>query len=424
LATGLGILATIVSGLYSLRVLVQLAAPERIPRPVRDLLVRMHVLPQPIVMPLQQPRVGGWSGKGVKPLGSAAEVGALPPSESVTLRKRGASRMVSILVPAFNADRWIASSLKSALGQTWANKEIIIVDDGSRDRTLEIARRFESNLVKVVTQANHGASAARNNALYLAQGDYIQWLDADDILEPDKISKQMEVAETGHGNLELLSAPFGVFHYRIEKARFYPTEIWKDLAPIDWIMTNFSQHAWMFPGAWLMSRTLVELAGPWDERLSLNDDGEYICRVVLASKHVRFVRTARSYYRNSSYMQLSRDRSDRAMQSLLLSLKLCIQHLKSFEDSPRTRAACAALLQLYIPYFYPAHVEQLTEMHNLALELGGELTSPDRGWKTEILSTLVGQKLAGSAMGSLRKVSLATAVKWDRFRSKSINEDI
>ena len=98
--------------------------------------------------------------------------------------------LVSILIPAYNAAEWIAESLRSAMEQTWPRKEIIVVDDGSRDRTAEVARRFASNEVAVVSIENQGAAAARNHALQLAQGDYIQWLDADDLLAPDKIERQ------------------------------------------------------------------------------------------------------------------------------------------------------------------------------------------------------------------------------------------
>src|SRR5262249_31339743 len=100
---------------------------------------------------------------------------------------------VSILIPAFNAERWIGDTLRSALSQTWPSKEIIVVDDGSTDRTVEIARKFEPEGVRVFTQKNQGAAAARNKAYSLSKGDYIQWLDADDLLAPDKIERQLEV---------------------------------------------------------------------------------------------------------------------------------------------------------------------------------------------------------------------------------------
>src|ERR1700722_17022843 len=113
--------------------------------------------------------------------------------ESVNSISRDATSkpLVSILIPAFNSEKWIAGTIRSALAQTWDRKEIIVVDDGSTDRTFEIARQFESHTVRVVTQINQGAAAARNNAFSLSRGEYIQWLDADDLLAPDKVATQM-----------------------------------------------------------------------------------------------------------------------------------------------------------------------------------------------------------------------------------------
>src|SRR5919198_3579594 len=102
------------------------------------------------------------------------------------------SPLVSILIPAYNAERWLADTIRSALEQTWPRKEIIIVDDGSRDQTLSIARQFAAKNVSVVTQENQGGSAARNRAFSLCQGEFIQWLDADDLLSPEKIARQIE----------------------------------------------------------------------------------------------------------------------------------------------------------------------------------------------------------------------------------------
>src|SRR5438094_7802858 len=143
--------------------------------------------------------------------------------------------LVSILIPAYNCERWIAETIKSALNQTWPRKEIIVVDDGSRDQTLATARRFASKTVAVISQENQGASAARNKALQLCQGDYIQWLDADDLFSPDKIAKQMEATGRCGSNRTLFSSPWGYFYYRIDKANFAPTSLWCDLSPVEWL---------------------------------------------------------------------------------------------------------------------------------------------------------------------------------------------
>lgn len=80
---------------------------------------------------------------------------------------------VSILIPAYNAQEWIADTLRSALAQTWKAKEIIVVDDGSTDRTLSIARGFESAGVGVFTQKNQGAAVTRSAAFAHSHGDYL-----------------------------------------------------------------------------------------------------------------------------------------------------------------------------------------------------------------------------------------------------------
>ena len=100
--------------------------------------------------------------------------------------------LVSILIPAYNAELYIAETLESAIAQTWGNIEIIVVDDGYRDDTLAIAKRYETKGIKVIAQEqNRGQTVALNRCLAEAQGDYIQYLDADDILEPQKIGIQV-----------------------------------------------------------------------------------------------------------------------------------------------------------------------------------------------------------------------------------------
>ncbi len=101
------------------------------------------------------------------------------PAVQVSDQTAPAKPLVSILIPAYNAQDWIADTLRSAIAQTWEPKEIIVVDDGSTDQTLEIARKFESGTIRVLSQKNQGAASARNTALSLCRGDYIQWLDAD-----------------------------------------------------------------------------------------------------------------------------------------------------------------------------------------------------------------------------------------------------
>jgi glycosyltransferase involved in cell wall biosynthesis len=312
--------------------------------------------------------------------------------------------LVSILIPAFNAREWIAETLRSAVAQTWRRKEIIVVDDGSTDETLTIAQQFESECVRVVTQKNQGGSAARNAAFSLSQGDYIQWLDADDLLAPDKIARQMEMLDKCKSKRTLLSSEWGRFMYRYYRAQFTSTDLWCDLSPIEWLLRKMGQNIYMQTATWLVSRELAEAAGPWDTRLLADDDGEYFCRVLLASDGVRFVPGARVYYRTFGYDSLSYiGGSDIKCEAHWLSMRLHIQYLRSLEDSERVRTACLRYLRKCLIYFYPEKSHIVREAGQLAMDLGEHLGSPSLSWKYSWVKAIFGWHLAKQVQVSMRK---------------------
>ncbi len=326
--------------------------------------------------------------------------------------------LVSILIPAFNAERWLGETIRSALDQTWPRKELIVVDDGSSDGTQRVARAFASSGVHVIAQRNAGASAARNRALSLAQGDYIQWLDADDLLAPEKIEQQLRDAEPGATSTTLLSSAFAEFFATPSRATRVPTALWQDLSPLDFLLERFTGNLWMSPAVWLVSRRLTQLAGPWDERLTLDDDGEYFSRVAAASHRIHFVGHACSYYRRANVHSLSRGTSDRACESLLLSLRLCIAHLRSLEDSERTRTAGVQLLQSWTDLsdcFGPDNPDRLCRVSELARELGGALRPPRLGWKYTPIRALFGWKAARRTKTAVSNIKLRARLQFDRL---------
>jgi len=303
--------------------------------------------------------------------------------------------LVSILIPAFNAQEWIADTIKSALEQTWPRKEIIIVDDGSTDQTLSIARQFASKDVAVVTQENQGASTARNRAYSLAQGEYIQWLDADDLLAPDKILKQVEALAYVRSERTLLSSAWGHFMYRFYRAEFQPTPLWCDLSPVEWLLRKMEHNNHMQTATWLVSRELTEAAGPWDTRLSLDDDGEYFCRVILASDGIRFIPESRVYYRMTGSNRLSHSGgSNKKQDSHIISIHLHVSYLRSLEDSERVRAACTKYLQTWLITFYPERLDLVKQLEQLATTLGGHLEVPQLGRKYIWIQKIFGFALA------------------------------
>lgn len=325
------------------------------------------------------------------------------------------NELVSILIPAYNAERWLAATLRSCLDQTWPHIEIIVVDDGSRDKTLEVARKFESKAVKVVTQPNSGAPVARNRAFELAQGSFIQWLDADDLLHAQKIAHQMRTAKGVADPYVLLSGVFGTFYHRQDRAVFVRTSLWRDLTPIDYFLTRFNENACFQTDTWLVSRELTEAAGPWSDIGSPDDDGEYFCRVVLKSTGIRFVEDARSYYRQGVSGGLHMPTSRKALTALFASKVKCINHLMSLEESPRTRQAAVRLLQDWMPYFYPEQQDIVERAQQLARELGGELRPPQLRWKYRPIEWLCGYPSAAKLSRLLPSFKSRLSCNWDEL---------
>jgi glycosyltransferase involved in cell wall biosynthesis len=328
-------------------------------------------------------------------------------------------QLVSILIPAYNAEAWIADTIGSAIAQTWPRKEIIVVDDGSTDQTLAVARRFASKEVAVVTQKNQGASAARNHALSLSQGDYIQWLDADDLLSPDKIARQMEASKKYPGNRILFSSGWSYFAYRTERAEFRPTSLWCDLSPVEWLLRKMQENLHMQTATWLVSRELTEAAGPWDVRLSLDDDGEYFCRVILASDGVRFIPEAKVFYRVTPSSRLSYiGWSDKKKNSHILSMQLHVKYLRSLEDSDRVREACMSYMQTWLLNFYPERPDLVAELEKLAGTMGRRLEMPRLRWKYAWIEPLFGWGVAKRAQLILPMVKESFKRSWDKTMYK------
>ena len=208
--------------------------------------------------------------------------------------------LVSVLMPCRNAAPWIGQALDSALAQTWTRLEVIVVDDGSTDGSDRIARKFASRRCRVVRQEPRGASAARNRALSLAQGEFIQYLDADDLLGPDKVARQVAgLRGRGPAALSWSSAVYLLEGRADGRSRHEP-------APkVGRSGVEFLAQLWGADGPpgivlvhqWLAARELIARAGLWNEALSVDDDGEFFARVVLAADERVAVPEACCYYR-------------------------------------------------------------------------------------------------------------------------------
>ena len=100
-------------------------------------------------------------------------------------------KKVSVIIPVYNAEKYVAATVKSVLSQTYENFEILIIDDGSPDSSIKVCKQFKDPRIKIIRQENRGLPGARNAGIRHAQGDYLAFLDADDIWLPEKLEKHV-----------------------------------------------------------------------------------------------------------------------------------------------------------------------------------------------------------------------------------------
>ncbi len=310
--------------------------------------------------------------------------------------------VVSIVIPCHNAAPWLADTLESALAQTAPSQEIILVDDGSTDESRAIAGRFGERGVHTIAQPRRGAAAARNAGLREARGEFVQFLDADDLLSPDKIDRQVRLLEAA-GPDQVASCAWGRFEGAPAEARFVDDAVFRDLSPVEFLLLAGDRGAMMHPAAWLAPRRLLEAAGPWDERLTLNDDGEYFCRVVLASRGIRFSADGRTYYRSRLESSLSQRADPRALRSLFLSVELFAEHLQTVEDSPRVRRSLANYYQRFVYSAYPEVPDLVRAATVRIASLGGATIRPEMGARTAMLARVLGWRAVWRLKHVLRR---------------------
>jgi glycosyltransferase involved in cell wall biosynthesis len=105
-------------------------------------------------------------------------------------------KLVSVIIPVYNTEKYIAATVKSVLNQTYENFELLIIDDGSSDHSIEICQQFIDPRITIIYQQNRGVAAARNHGIRAAQGEYIAFLDADDLWLPTKLEKHVNHLES------------------------------------------------------------------------------------------------------------------------------------------------------------------------------------------------------------------------------------
>lgn len=296
-------------------------------------------------------------------------------------------------MPLYNAEKYVKEAIDSVIRQTYNHWELIIVNDGSTDQSLQIARAFENKNIKIFDQENQGQCAANNFGYQHSSGAYIKFFDADDVLSPNMLEEQLGLIHSSE--VDIASCRWGRF-YDDDITTYKPSfeECWKDMDPIEWICSSWKNGEPMMQCAlWLIPRKVLEKSGLWNEELSLINDFEFFTRVILASQGIRFSNKSTLYYRSGISNALSGRKSIAAVKSAVLSAQLATRHLLDKEETATTKSVAAnCLMNLVYEYdlVYPALMKPVILQINA---LGGSSIKFRGGKIVSILNFFLGWKL-------------------------------
>lgn len=291
------------------------------------------------------------------------------------------NKLVSILMPVFNAEKWLADSINSVINQSYSNWELILVDDGSIDRSVEIANLFaaEEKRIQVYQQLNGGACIARNKAFERSKGDYIQYLDSDDLLSENKIEKQLLALELLGDENAIANCSWSKFKSKKDPVVNEKKLINKSYEkPINWLIDSWLTREHGQTNCWLTPRHIIIKAGKWDESLKVNQDGEFFCRVLLNATQIKYTEEVMVFYRMENPNSVSQQGQSKArVESLLSSYMMYELHLGNYLENKNVKMA---IIKNYIHYlsrfdrYYPELSEKVwLRIRNLGEENVKEL---------------------------------------------------
>lgn len=238
--------------------------------------------------------------------------------------------LVSIIIPTYNRAALLRETLKSVSRQKLTNWECIVVDDGSEDNTKMVVKEFTDGdnrftYFRRPSSYKKGATSCRNYGFLKSKGEYIQWLDDDDLLSKNKLIAQVQTLKSCESAIATCDWDIlwpGKKYFRRNLLNG------KDSLTAKEYFEELREHqTFVPPHTFLAPRFIVEKAGPWHPHLTLNDDAEFFTRVILQANKV--VSSADGYvlYREHEGQRLSHQINSERLHSLLESLRLIHSHL-------------------------------------------------------------------------------------------------
>ncbi|MEA5496175.1 glycosyltransferase family A protein [Limnoraphis robusta] len=199
---------------------------------------------------------------------------------------------ISVVIPAYNCDRYVAQAVESVLHQTYSSVEIIVIDDGSQDNTRQVLQPYSAQ-IRYVYQDNQGVSVARNHGIHLAQGEFVAFLDADDVFLPDKLAVQLAVFEA--------NPKLGIVHSGWRRIN-QQGETLMDVQPWETV-PELNLESWLrwkplgTMGTLMFRRNWLEEVGGFEPGLTHAEDVDLILRLALKGCEAEWLRQSTVCYR-------------------------------------------------------------------------------------------------------------------------------
>lgn len=300
--------------------------------------------------------------------------------------------LVSILIPFYNAQAYIADTIERCLDQSYKDIEIIIVDDHSTDNSLSVAQQFECNNIHIYQNPKKGGNSARNYAFQMSKGEYVKFLDADDYFSSEMLKKQVErLMKDGTDN----SVVFSPVRMLYEDGHWLnpPRSIDFDHEPaIELLLDIWRGKGWHCPHCHLMHRNLVEKAGLWDENVIKNQDGEFFARVYAVADKALSVPDEYAVWRQfntgvHAVMKLN------AIKSALYTKQTIGNLILAYKNNTETRTMIGRSIGFFVYENWPQIKPLLQDIQYICSKLNVNMVLPERK-KLKILTLLFGWQKA------------------------------
>lgn len=311
------------------------------------------------------------------------------------------SGLVSVIIPCYNAERFLASTVQSVFEQTYSHVEIIVIDDGSTDSSAALIRSFDER-VRAEFGPNQGASAARNRGTTLARGEFVQYLDADDILAPHAIEQRVSALQAAKADIaysdweKLIEVVPGAFRLG-EKIATQLEHL--DADPIAALL-----KFWAPPAALTYRRNIVEKIGGWKEWLPIIQDARFLQDAGLLGGTFVHVPGIGAQYRVLLDVSLSR-RSEKAFAEDVFRNGCDLQNIIESKNL-MTAAVKAEFARLYdhtarTLFFYDRSVFRENMIRLYSFEPEFRLTWPK---VASLMSSIVGVSITGFSLNALSQL--------------------